>query len=416
MTGQGTTTREEWAGHWPLVFSAMIGMSFYTVITYALGTFIEPLEKAFGWSRAEISLGVTIFALISTVGGPFIGAAIDRWGTRRIALGGVLFSTAAFASFGLASGALWQWYLLHAIYGLFALGFKSTIWSAGVSSAFTRSRSLALAVMLGGSALGQSLTPLAANWLIEGHGWRNAYFGLAGGWGGLAFVLVLLFFFDAREKSRRETSVPVDKESLPGMTVREALRDSRILRIALANVVLSTIGSGVSVHLVPIIASSGLDKTTAVEVAATAGLAGLAGKLISGIALDHVQGSVVPWFGYAIAALAYYLLLGNIEGTAALTAGAMILGFSSGAGLQISTYLVSRYAGLRNFGAIFGTISSMMMAGTAIGPLLAGRVFDVSGGYQPLLATAIPVALLTSLLFVGLGPYPEWQNPSKAVD
>ena len=43
-----------------------------------------------------------------------------------------------------------------------------------------------------------------------------------------------------------------------------------------------------------------------------------------------------------------------------------------------------------------GTISSMMMAGTAIGPVLAGEVYDVTGSYFGLLATAIPVALVAA--------------------
>jgi len=91
----------------------------------------------------------------------------------------------------------------------------------------------------------------------------------------------------------------------------------------------------------------------------------------------------------------------------------MCIGFASGAGLQISTYLISRYAGLRNFGAIFGTISSMMMAGTALGPMFAGAVHDLTGSYDILEMIAAPVMLLCATLFVGLGPYPEFARPEQ---
>ena len=50
------TAAQEWKGHWTLVLAAMAGMSFYSVVTYSLGTFIEPLENQFGWSRARISM------------------------------------------------------------------------------------------------------------------------------------------------------------------------------------------------------------------------------------------------------------------------------------------------------------------------------------------------------------------------
>jgi MFS family permease len=152
---------------------------------------------------------------------------------------------------------------------------------------------------------------------------------------------------------------------------------------------------------------------TAVEIAATAGLAGFAGKLLVGWLLDRVQGSVVPCLSFAVGALAHFLLLGTLHSTAALIAGAMALGFASGAGLQVTTYLITRYAGLRNFGAIYGTISSTMMAGTAMGPVLAGFVYDRTGSYAGLLTAAIPVMLVCSLLFVGLGPYPTFARPPR---
>jgi MFS family permease len=142
--------------------------------------------------------------------------------------------------------------------------------------------------------------------------------------------------------------------------------------------------------------------------AAMAGVAGLVGKFLTGWLMDRYQGSLVPFSSFAVAALGHFLLLDTLGTPAALTAGAMILGYSSGAGLQVTTYLVSRYAGLRKFGTIFGTIASMMLAGSAIGPLVAGIVHDATGSYAALLMVASPTMLICSLLFIGLGPYPDF--------
>jgi len=399
----------EWRRHWPLVVAAMVGMSFYTVVTYSLGTFIEPLEQAFGWKRAQISFGLTIFAAWAAVGSPFVGLLIDRVGTRRIALVGLLLSGLAFAAFSLANGSPLQWYALWVVYGACALLIKTTVWSAGTSSVFSASRGLALAAVLSGSAIGQSLAPLIANALIASQGWRGAYRDIGFGWCGLALVLVLLFFFDARELGRRRGAAAAGDASappLPGLTRRDALRDSRIVRMAIANLLMSTAGAGVSVHLVPLIAETGLSRGAAVEIAATAGIAGLAGKFLTGWLLDRWQGNLVPFASFAIGALGHFLLLDLLHSTNALTAGAMALGFASGAGLQVTTYLVTRYAGLRNFGLVYGVISSMLMTGTALGPVLAGYIHDVTGHYDLLLYVASPMMLLCALLFVGLGPYP----------
>ena len=93
-----------------------------------------------------------------------------------------------------------------------------------------------------------------------------------------------------------------------------------------------------------------------------------------------------------------------------LTVAVLIMGYCSGAGLQTTTYLTSRYAGLKSFGTIFGMIGSAMMLGTSIGPLLAGFLYDAAGSYWLLLALGIPAVLTCALSFVGLGAYPVFEE------
>lgn len=412
MAATGISAREEWKTHWPLLVASLVGMSFYSVMTYSLGTFIGPLEDEFGWSRASISLGLTVFTLTSMVGGPFIGALLDKWGTRRVAVPGLALHAIAFAALSLANGSLAQWYMLWSFIAVIALATKSLIWSTAVSSVFATSRSLALGVMLSGTAVGQ-MSPVLAGWLIEDYGWRTAYLVIGGGWGGLGFLLVLLFFRDARERSRQNGGVPVIAGSLPGLTIREAIRDSRVLRIGLANIVLSLFGSGVAVHMVPILSAAGMTRGDALGLTALGGLAGIVGKLATGWLLDRVQGSLIPFLSFALAIIGYALLIYGAGSKPALSLAVCMTGYSGGAGLQITTYMISRYAGLRNFGKIFGTISSAMMLGTSIGPVFAGHMYDISGNYSALLTLGMPAAFVCALCFVGLGPYPVFPAREK---
>jgi MFS family permease len=413
------TASEEWKAHWPLVLSAMVGFSFFTVVTYGLGAFTGPLEKEFGWTRAETYLGLTVFGLIQMFGGPPVGMLLDKIGSRGMAIGGLTLAGAAFAGFSLANGSPGQWLGLWFVFGLCALMIKSTVWSAGTSSVFTTSRGLALAAVLSGSALGQILAPIVANTLIEAYGWRSAFWMIGFGWAGIGLALVILLFYDAPALAKRgrlaadqagtPKAVPV---MLTGLTVREALRDQRLIRIAVANLAMGSISGGISAHLLPLIAETGIKPSDAAQMAASAGVAGIIGKFLTGWLLDRYQGSFIPFFSFGIAALGHFLLLDTLKTPVALTAGAMILGYSAGAGLQVTTYLVSRYAGLKKFGTIFGTIASMMLAGSAIGPLLAGKVHDISGSYTPILLASIPTMIVSALLFVRLGPYPVFA-PAK---
>ena len=413
MSQTERTALQEWKAHWPLVIAGMIGFSFYSMVTYSLGTFMEPLERAFGWSRAQVSIGLTIFGLSAALAGPPMGALIDRFGSRRMALLGLILSGATFACLSLATGSITQWIVLWIVFSLCSVMIKSTVWSAGTSSVFTASRGLALAAVLTGSALGQVFAPLVANALIESQGWRAAYVWIGLGWAGLGAVLVALLFYDAHALGQRKTNAAGEVTRLPGLTIGEACRNSRVIRIAVANLLMSFVGAGITVHLVPLIAQTGVARTQAAEIAAFAGVGGIVGKFLSGWLLDRVQGSLVPFSSFAIGALGYFLLLDLFDTPLALLLGTLCLGYASGAGLQVSTYLITRYAGLRNFGVIFGTIASSMMLGSSFGPLIAGAIHDATGSYAALLWTAMPVMLVCSLMFVGLGPYPVFARPEE---
>ena len=63
--------------------------------------------------------------------------------------------------------------------------------------------------------------------------------------------------------------------------------------------------------------------------------------------------------------------------------GAMLVyGFGHGGLFTVVSPTVAEYFGLRAHGAIFGLILFCGTIGGAIGPVLAGRVFDVTGSYD----------------------------------
>ncbi len=231
MQPGNSSAREEWREHWPLVLAAFVGISFSAVAVYSIGFFIEPLGSEFGWSRTEVSVGLSIFALITVPLAPVVGAIIDRWGARRMAIAGIILTASAFAGFGLATGSLRVWVGQWILFSLFALGLKATVWTVAISRAFHHGRGMALAVALCGTAMTQILAPLLSNWLITEFGWRQAYFMLGGGWGGAAFILLLLFFFDGPERARasphRQTEGSIGADALGGLSFSDADSDDR---------------------------------------------------------------------------------------------------------------------------------------------------------------------------------------------
>ena len=413
MSGAEKSAAAEWKRHWPMVAAAMAGFSFNGVASVTLGVFIPALREEFGWSVAQIAAGTTAFALTSTPLAPFAGALVDRWGPRPVALLGVGLSALVFAAFSLVDGAYWQYLLTWVIFSIVALGIRTIVWNSAISAQFTVSRGLAIAVVLTGVAFTSAFGPGLTHWLIESYGWRSAYLGIGLGWGGAAFLLALLFFHDPRNRRQPGPAEPGETGTaaqLPGgLTLRQAIRDTRLQRLTLAIFLQTVMSTAVAVLVVPLLISQGIGKGEAAGMAAIVGLSSLAGKLGAGALVDRIQASLLPFAGFALPALGFGLMLQSHGDALMLSAGLVCIGMAGGATLQMANYLVSRYAGVRHFGKIFGVVSSLMGLAGGIGPLVGGLIFDFTGGYIALMVAGIPLALIAGLAVYGLGPYPVYE-------
>jgi MFS family permease len=91
-------------------------------------------------------------------------------------------------------------------------------------------------------------------------------------------------------------------------------------------------------------------------------------------------------------------------------AGVLLAGYASGAAINITTYLTTRYVGLAHFGKNYGVISSAMRLGAGLGPFIAGAIADRTGSYADYLMLGIACAIVAGLLVLGLGPYPDFDD------
>jgi MFS family permease len=81
---------------------------------------------------------------------------------------------------------------------------------------------------------------------------------------------------------------------------------------------------------------------------------------------------------------------------------AAVYGFSHGGFFTVLSPLVADLFGLRSHGAIFGSVFFSGTIGGALGPMLAGHIFDVTGSYQNafLICGVASVVVLVLSLFL----------------
>lgn len=418
MSASSNSARVEWRTHGLLVLAAFVGFSFHSIVTYSTGLFMQPLSQEFGWSRALIAGGLTIAALSTIPLAPVVGAILDRWGSRRLAIIGLVLTGGAVSAFALANGSAVQWLALWVFYSIVATGIKSTVWTAAVTGTFSAARGMALGVTMCGAAAAQVVAPPLTNWLIDTQGWRAAYVWLGSGWGGLALVMAVLFLFDAHDRKRREKAAGGDAAAapapleLPGLGFREALRNPAIIRIAVSTLITMFMGVALIVHMVPLLTEAGLSRTQAAYLTSITGIAGFMGKLFTGWLSDRFNAGLVGAITLAVPTVGFAMLLEPFRSPTLIVIGMFIIGYSSGAKLQIAAYLTSVYGGMRNFGKIFGVMGSLIAIGSGVGPMAAGRIYDVAGSYTPFIIAGIPASLICGLLIFGLGPYPAWNRPA----
>jgi MFS transporter, OFA family, oxalate/formate antiporter len=106
-------------------------------------------------------------------------------------------------------------------------------------------------------------------------------------------------------------------------------------------------------------------------------------------------------------AIACFLLMGTEPALPQVMIGGFLLGFAAGAESDVIAFLAARYFGMANYGKIYGALYMPFGIGSAISPIIYGRVRDVTGSYDPMLAAAMIMFVVGGALLLLLGRYPD---------
>jgi MFS family permease len=404
---------------WWVAIACGIGMGcgVAAVLTGTFQVFLAPLQAEFGWTRPQLFMALTLTLLVVTGLAPAFGSLVDRVGARRLILGGLVLEAAMLASFAWQTGSLAALYTRYVLLAVLAMGTTHVGFARVITVWFDRRRGLALGVMLAGLGVGNLVWPVLTQWSIDEFGWRGAYLVIAG------VVLVVGFGTVALVVRESPQSMGLTVDGLPaaeaaaaasrahyGMTRAEAMRTSTFWLMLAAFLLIGASISSVQGHMIPLLRSHGVDATQAAIVLSVLGGALVVGRLAAGWLMDHFFAPRVAIAFLLGPIVAVGLLAAGVTGPWAFVAG-LLTGLAVGAEMDVTTYLASRYFGLKAFGAIFAFFYAAYTLGAAFGPLGTAIAADANDGYTEVLIVHGGLMVLGAILLARLPKFPDWNAP-----
>jgi MFS family permease len=343
------------------------------------GVFFTPLLKEFHGTHASISLCATAIVLFTGAAAPLAGWLIKLVDVRIVmALGATL---AGISLFGISSATsfshLLGWYVL---LGMGLGGSTMVPASLVITNWFKERRGTVLGVATAGMELGGVIMTLLSAHLITTSGWRTAYVVLA-----IPIFVIALPLIVIVVRTRPETKAPEGVgAAIPleeGLEVREAFRRRSFWLLGLAQLCFGIGAAGALVHMVPLMLKAGYTAATAALALSSVHALITVGKPTMGVLGDYIGARKALSAALAVCALGI-LLMGDASQGPILVSGILLYGFMLATPVALIPVILLDVAGPRSLGPLFGLLFFTQTVGAAIGPVIVGRMFDVSGGYM----------------------------------
>ncbi|KAA1301158.1 MAG: MFS transporter [SAR202 cluster bacterium] len=375
-----------------------------------LAVFMYPMAEDLGWSRTVLAGAVSVGGLASTFISPAIGWLIDRYGARTVLTSSIMILGVSTFLTGWATVPI----AFYITYGIGRIIFSSPVQigsSVVVSRWFIKKRGRANGILTFCHSIGMTGFPLMASILIGIYGWQVAWHLLGVGVWVIALLPVFLFLAETPESVgllpdgenesllENETVKPAAEKEEVNWTLREALKTVALWQLAIAGGLLFIIHSGTNTHMAAFFQDAGLTSNqAAAAVSLNAIFTGLGG-LGWGWAIEKIKAR----YCYAMVAAVMSvcaILFSTADSVTEAWIYASLFGTALGGMLVVPSVAMADYFGRGSLGTIRGFTEPFVSFSQAIGALLSGIIFDLTGSYNYAFYTLAVVAIIAILLTI----------------
>ena len=402
-----------------------------------LTVLIFPISHQLGWSRTLIAGSVSAGALASLVLSPVVGWAIDRFGARPVLVVSVLVLGVAMISLAWATAPL-TFYLAFAA-GRVVFHTSAPIGASTVAARwFIRKRGRAIGMIFLFGAIGGVVFTMVASLVVESHGLKATW---------IAMGLVVLVFSvapslllvaerpedigllpdgeppDSTDAEKGAGAiVPVGVPDSPATvlpraqmttdtdswTLGEAVRTKTFWLLVFMGFASFFVHTSIGVHMGAYFRDVGLGATSAALAVSLSWSVSAVGSLIWGWVTDRidVRYAYSVMFLFQAGSTLYLIFVG---GTLGVFLASGLFGIVSAGSNVVPSVIYANYFGRSSLGRIRGLGEVGVLLGQATGPVIAGILFDLRGGYSTIFTAFVVLALVCSLLVL------KARAPVKAV-
>ena len=372
-------------------------------VWYSYSVVLVALLHEYGWSRSVLAGAFSVFTLVHGAVNPVVGALCDRLRPLGLmAAGGVALGLALWTNSYI--GAPWQLYLFFGVFTAIAVAAAGWVPAiVQVQRDFQDRLGLALGIVSSGVGLGMLLVVPLTQLLIDAYGWRTAFRVLAA-------VCVLWIVPSSlwllrlprqnrgqspKQENRGQSPIKQNQEQSgsdprSATTLAEAVRGAPFWLMLAAFFFGNVCAQTLHVHQVAYLVDLGVSAIIAASVVGVVGVSSIAGKIGGGWLSDRMERELVylGGIGIMVAAVAALAALAAAPAPWAIYGYAVLLGVGYSATASLIPAMVSDRFGGRHFGTIVGVGLMGSAAGSALGPWMAGYLFDLTGSYMLAFAIA----------------------------
>jgi MFS transporter, OFA family, oxalate/formate antiporter len=381
---------------WRVVGGLSMNLALGTL--YAWSVFVAPLEKDFGWKRAQTSMVFTIAVAVFALSFILAGRLQDKFGPFWVSVTGGLLVSIGFFACAWTHSLIWL-YFWFGVMGGIGNGFGYATPIPVMAKWFPDRRGLAVGLAVAGYGGGSALFgPLANLKLIPTYGWRATFMIL----GGIFLVMTMIGAYLLKNppsgyRPAGWTPQPAAKAAATTyeFAPSEVLRTRTFYLMWIAYALGTSAGLMVISQLVPFAKSRGISSAALATMGLVVGALGNAGgRILSGWLSDALGRLNTLRLMIGISAIAMPVLYWVAGSVALLYVMVFAVYWCYGTQLSVNASTTSDFWGTKNAGINYGLLFTAWGVAGIIGPRIGGVLFDIYKNYEYAFYTAAVLAVI----------------------